>query len=88
MYQELCQVLRHNDKQSDLEDSRAYSLSWNIRERFLEDMPRRRNAKSKGNLVAFLHLEHMASKVIVVGEGSYVFLEVLDSLEFCEISHS
>ena len=48
----------------------------------------RRNVKSKQNLIAFLHLEQMASKVIVIGEENYFLLEALDSLEFFEISHS
>lgn len=85
VYQELCQVLRHNDNQSDpqtqelivyLETSRKDS--W---KRWHQEKP----AKSKGNLVAFLHLEHVVSKVIAVEEKSYFLLEVLDSLEFCEI---
>lgn len=57
-------------------DSRAYSLLWNIRERFLEMTPRR-NSKSRGNLVAFLHLEWKASKVTEVGEGTYFLHEYL-----------
>ena len=38
--------------------------------------------------MAFLHLEHVVSKVIAVEEKSYFLLEVLDSLEFCEIPRS
>lgn len=72
------QILRLKDLQSVLEHQKRY----------LEEMTPRKDAESKGNLVAFLCLEYMTSKVFAVGVRSYFLLKILDSLEFCEISRS
>lgn len=89
VYRELCQVPGHSNNWSDPQTQGLLIYfgtsgkdSWKIQHQ--EEM-------QSSNPILWPSLIwniYMASKVIVVGEGNYFLLEVLDSFEFCEISCS